>query len=423
MPEQERFAFLPLLGPRLNKMVRRGCLTIIDSRGQTSRFGREGEAPAATIRFHDRWLPLWIALNPPLATGEAYMAARLTIEAGDLRSFLEVVTGQPDQISEAPPIHFAGLLSRWLKRALGGNTHRRSARNVAHHYDLSRDFYALFLDKAMHYSCAYFPKGDETLEEAQAAKVRHIAAKLCLSPGQSVLDIGSGWGSLALALGQMARVRVEGITLSCEQLIAARQRVSEAGFDDTIAFELRDYRHVTGTFDRIVSVGMLEHVGFAQFDGYFSKVAQLLAPDGVALIHAIGYWHTATGTDTWTQRYIFPGGHIPSLSEIIPAIERSGLLVTDIEILRLHYAETLRHWHRRFTAHKTTVRDMYGDEFCRMWEFYLAAAEMSFRNRPLMVFQIQLAHRRDAVPLTRDYIAEAEARLAANGSSPLEVAA
>ena len=266
----------------------------------------------------------------------------------------------------------------------------------------------------MHYSCAYFAEGTETLEAAQAAKVRHIAAKLCLSPGQAVLDIGSGWGSLALALAQLGKVRVKGVTLSAEQLAVARARARDACASHEVVFELEDYRDVVGNFDRIVSVGMLEHVGFSQFDGYFSKVADLLATDGVALIHAIGRWDKNPGTDAWTERYIFPGGYIPSLSEVIPAIERSGLMVTDVEILRLHYAETLHHWSQRFAVNRAAAQAMYGDEFCRMWEFYLGAAEMSFRERPLMVFQIQLTHRRDAVPWTRDYITTAEARLSAS---------
>ncbi len=404
-----RPAFLPVLEPVLRRIVQNGRLTIIDSRGGVTHFGQLGEAGAvATIRFHTRWLPLRIAMNPGLATGEAYMRGDLTIEEGDLRSFLMVATDQREQIRETRWIACLNAVLKWVTWAVGGNNRRRAARNVAHHYDLGNDFYRLFLDREMHYSCAYFPTGTETLEEAQAAKARHIAAKLCLEPGNRVLDIGSGWGSLAMVLAQRAPVQVTGVTLSREQLQAARSRVEQAGLAGAISFELQDYRDVTGTFDRIVSVGMLEHVGFAQFEGYFRKVAQLLDPDGVALIHAIGRSDDNGGPDPWTQRYIFPGGYIPSLSEVIPAIEHSGLIVTDIEILRLHYAETLRHWSERFADRRASALAMYGEEFCRMWEFYLAAAEMSFRNRPLMVFQIQLAHRKTTVPLTRDYIARAE---------------
>jgi cyclopropane-fatty-acyl-phospholipid synthase len=404
-----RSAFLPLLGPVLHRIVQNGRLTIIDWRGGVTHFGKSDEAgPVATIRFHTRWLPLRIAMNPGLATGEAYMRGDLTIEEGDLRSFLMVATDQHEQIRETRAIKLLNSGLKWVIWAVGGNNRRRAARNVSHHYDLGNDFYRLFLDREMHYSCAYFPTGTETLEEAQAAKARHIAAKLCLEPGNRVLDIGSGWGSLAMVLAQRAPVQVTGVTLSREQLQAARTRVDQAGLAGAISFEYQDYRDVTGTFDRIVSVGMLEHVGFAQFEGYFAKVAQLLDRDGVALIHAIGRSDDNGGPDPWTQRYIFPGGHIPSLSEVIPAIEHSGLIVTDIEILRLHYAETLRHWSARFAERRASALAMYGEEFCRMWEFYLAAAEMSFRNRPLMVFQIQLAHRKNSVPLTRDYIARAE---------------
>ena len=410
-----RSAFLPLLGPVLRKIIRNGRLTIIDWRGGASSFGQEAAGPdfagpVATIRFHSRWLPLRIAMSPALAAGEAYMRGDLTIEEGDLRSFLAVVTDQREQIRETGVVALLNAVLKWVTWAAGGNNRRRAARNVAHHYDLGTDFYRLFLDRNMHYSCAYFQTGAETLEEAQAAKARHIAAKLCLEPGNRVLDIGSGWGSLAMVLAQRAPVHVTGVTLSREQLQAARTKVDQEGLAGAINFAFQDYRDVTGQFDRIVSVGMLEHVGFAQFEGYFGKVAQLLDRDGVALIHAIGRSDDQGGPDPWTQRYIFPGGYIPSLSEVIPAIERSGLVITDIEILRLHYAETLRHWSERFADRRASANAMYGEEFCRMWEFYLAAAEMTFRNRPLMVFQIQLAHRKNAVPLTRDYIARAESQ-------------
>ena len=330
--------------------------------------------------------------------------------------------GQSKPVQEPRWSWWLTQVKKWAVWATGGNNRRRSARNVEHHYDLSSDFYRLFLDRNMHYSCAYFATGQETLEEAQAAKARHIAAKLCLEPGKTVLDIGSGWGSLAMVLARQ-NAQVTGVTLSREQIEVARQSAEQAGLAHAVSFALQDYRDVTGSFDRVVSVGMLEHVGFAQFDTYFAKVAQLLDRDGVALIHAIGRSDNNGGPDPWTQRYIFPGGYIPSLSEVLPAIERSGLVVTDIEILRLHYAETLRHWAERFQARRAAARAMYGEEFCRMWEFYLAGAEMGFRNRPLMVFQIQLAHRKDAVPLTRNYIAEAENQPATTPRAPFGVVA
>lgn len=299
---------------------------------------------------------------------------------------------------------------------MGGNRRRCSVRNAVHHYDLSADFYRLFLDRNMHYSCAYFETGSETLEEAQAAKARHIAAKLFLKPKQRILDIGSGWGSMALMLARETGVTVKGVTLSTAQLKTARDRAAKLRLSNRVEFALQDYRDVVGQFDRIVSIGMLEHVGRLHLGSYFGKINELLAPDGVALVHSIGRWDANTGPDPWTDRYIFPGGHIPSLSEVIPSIEASGLLVTDIEILRLHYAETLRHWSDRFAARRETALTFYNEKFCRMWEFYLAAAEISFRNRPLMVFQIQLAHKRDAVPLTRNYIDIAEDQLAQKSS-------
>ncbi len=408
---QNKQAFLPVFGRVIRNTVKQGCLTVIDSRGGSTQFGNPGEEPSATIRFHDRWLPLRIALNPSLAAGEAYMHGRLTIEQGDLRSFLAVATTNMHLLDKTAYLRTLGRLAIRTAAAFGGNRRKRARRNVERHYDLPPEFYALFLDRDLHYSCAYFPTGKETIEQAQTAKVRHIMAKLCLGRGQRVLDIGSGWGSLALAMAAEAQVIVKGITLSGQQLEKARERARQAGdLAGRAEFALEDYRDVAGTFDRIVSVGMLEHVGRAHLDTYFARVADLLDNSGVALIHSIGRWDGSTGPDPWTERYIFPGSHVPALSEVIPAIERSGLLVTDIEILRLHYAETLRHWFARFTEHRASAAAMYGEEFCRMWEFYIAGAEIGFRNRPLMVFQIQLAHRRDAVPLTRDYIAMAEHR-------------
>lgn len=405
-------AYLPILGRILTKIIKHGRLTVIDSQGRTSHFGTERTGPSVTIRLHDRWLPLRIALNPSLATGEAYMNGRLTIVKGNLQSFLMVVTGSLEPLYATAFMRSCNRVSIAIRRAIGGNRRHRSAQNVAHHYDLSADFYRLFLDQDMHYSCAYFETGTETLEEAQAAKARHIAAKLFLKSGLKILDIGSGWGSMALMLAREKGVHVTGVTLSKAQLETARNRAAQSGLSNRVAFALQDYRDVAGQFDRIVSIGMLEHVGREHLGSYFDKVSQLLAPNGVAVIHSIGRWDANTGPDPWTDRYIFPGGHIPSLSEVIPAIEASGLLVTDVEILRLHYAETLRHWSDRFSANREKVRILYDEKFCRMWEFYLAAAEMSFRNRPLMVFQIQLAHKREALPLTRNYIGIVEDQLA-----------
>jgi cyclopropane-fatty-acyl-phospholipid synthase len=281
---------------------------------------------------------------------------------------------------------------------------------VAHHYDLSGRLYSLFLDRDRQYSCAYFPRGDETLEEAQIAKKRHIAAKLCLDrPDVTVLDIGSGWGGLALTLARDYGARVTGVTLSTEQLAESRARTVAEGLEDRVSFKLLDYRAVDRKFDRIVSVGMFEHVGVGHYREFFDTVARALNPDGVALLHAIGRSDGPGFTNPWIAKYIFPGGYCPALSEVLPRVEKSTLIATDIEVLRLHYAETLRNWRRRFAANRDTITSLYDERFCRMFEFYLCGAEIAFRREGHMVFQIQLAHRQTAVPLTRDYITAFEA--------------
>jgi cyclopropane-fatty-acyl-phospholipid synthase len=281
----------------------------------------------------------------------------------------------------------------------------RAQRNIAHHYDLNGRLYSLFLDRDRQYSCAYFNRGDETLEEAQLAKKRHIADKLCLDrPDLRVLDIGCGWGGLALTLARDYGARVTGITLSQEQLAAARDRAVAEGLEDRVSFELMDYRAISQRFDRIVSVGMFEHVGIGYYQTFFDTLARILTPDGIALLHAIGRSGGPTSTNAWIDKYIFPGGYSPALSEVMPSVERSGLVATDIEILRLHYAETLRHWRWRFAANRDTIASIYDERFCRMFEFYLCGSELAFRRGGHMVFQIQLAARQDAVPLTRDYL-------------------
>lgn len=332
------------------------------------------------------------------------MDGTLTIEAGDVRQLLALVTGNFTAFEQRPLHGVGSWLSRRLRTFLRSNGPLRSRRNVAHHYDLSGTLYDLFLDADQQYSCAYFVDEAATLEQAQAAKKRHIAAKLLLAPGQRVLDIGCGWGGLAIELARDYGVDVTGITLSDKQLQSARRRAERAGLGDRVRFELMDYRSIEGCFDRIVSVGMFEHVGARNYGAFFSKVRDSLAPDGIALLSAIGRMAPPTVPDPWISKYIFPGGYIPSLSETLAAIEPSHLWVTDIEILRVHYAETLKRWFDRFERHRAEAAALYDERFCRMWEFYLAACEMLFRNGPLMVFHMQLARRRDAVPLTRDYI-------------------
>lgn len=398
---------MPVISTLLRRMIKSGELAVIDWNGCRHGFGDPASANRCAIQIHDRGFPLKVLSSPSLALGEAYMDGRLTIELGDIRSFLQIVTSNLRALEESRLERLrlrAGRFVRLFRR----NPKPRARRNVSHHYDLSGELYRLFLDPDLQYSCAYFPTGEETLEAAQEAKKRHLAAKLLVQPGQSVLDIGSGWGGLALELAAQADARVKGITLSTEQLEVARERAKAAGLADRVSFELQDYREIDEQFDRIVSVGMFEHVGTAHYDQFFATVARCLKKDGVAVIHSIGRRAPPGGMDPWITKYIFPGSYVPSLSEVLPAIERSGLWTTDIEILRLHYADTLKSWYERFQTHRAEAKALYDERFCRMWEFYLAACEMMFRNGDLMVFQVQLAHERDDVPLTRDYITDYE---------------
>ncbi len=389
----------------LESALDHGRLTLIDPRGHPHRLG-PGGPPEVTVRLHDRALPRRLLWQTELAAGEAYMAGRLTVEQGTLRDFLALATGCATALGRTGWQRLLHRIERPLRWLHQFNPLRRARRNVAHHYDLSHEFYALFLDADLQYSCAYFARGDETLEQAQALKKRHIAAKLLLTPGMRVLDIGCGWGGLALDLARHDGVVVTGLTLSSEQLQWAQSRAQDAGLAEQVQFALRDYREEQGRYDRIVSVGMFEHVGVDHYRHFFRALGRMLATDGVALVHAIGRVDPPGGTNAWTRKYIFPGGYCPALSEVLVAVEKSGLWVTDLEILRLHYAETLRHWFERFQARRERARALYDERFCRMWEFYLASAEMAFRHGRLMVFQLQLAHRPDAVPLTRDYLCQ-----------------
>ncbi|MEW5726545.1 MAG: cyclopropane-fatty-acyl-phospholipid synthase family protein [Pseudomonadota bacterium] len=403
---------MPLLVFVLGRLIRRGDLTVVMPDGRAHRFGGPPLAgvPPVTIRIHDPRTARDLALRPALEAGEAYMDGRLTIEDGSLADFLAIGCANLEHHDRGRPMIQA------LVRGLGLldqiNPADRARRNVAQHYDLTGRLYDLFLDADRQYSCAYFPRPGMSLEEAQDAKKRHIAAKLRLADGQRVLDIGCGWGGLALALARVARVEVLGITLSREQLDTARRRAAEAGLADRVRFEPADYRHVEGRFDRIVSVGMFEHVGRAHFRAFFRRLGDLLAPDGVALLHSIGRAWGPGATNPWMRKYIFPGGYSPALSEVLPAVERAGLWVTDIEILRLHYAHTIAEWRRRFATHRAEIAELTDERFCRMWEFYLAGAEMAFLHQGHMVFQMQLTRDPLAVPLTRDYMVDAERALA-----------
>jgi cyclopropane-fatty-acyl-phospholipid synthase len=396
----------------LAKAICAGTLRVTTANGTTFTLG-DGSGTPVAIRFKTHAVERGVLFDPELRFGEAYMDGTLVVEEGTIADVLAVILGQ--RRDGKPPFWARPQwLVRYLyRRLMQFNPRPRARRNVAHHYDLDGQLYSLFLDADRQYSCAYFETPDQSLDDAQLAKKRHLAAKLLLERGQRVLDIGCGWGGLALYIAELTGARVTGITLSQEQHALADVRAAEKRLSDTIEFRLQDYRDVDERFDRIVSVGMFEHVGVGYYETFFRKCASLLDDDGVMLLHAIGRSEGPNVTNPWIAKYIFPGGYIPALSEVLPAIERSGLLVTDIETLRLHYAETLKHWRERFLAHRDEAERLYDARFVRMWEFYLAAAEMAFREQAMMVFQIQLTKRQGVVPMTRDYIMRETARLRA----------
>ncbi|MDT7935315.1 MAG: cyclopropane-fatty-acyl-phospholipid synthase family protein [Sphingomonadaceae bacterium] len=373
-----------------------------------------------TIRLRNRWIANLLALDPEYQLGPTYMDGDLTIERGSIGSFMELIGRNLGFHPGAGALGKArDLLGRLVART---NSAALARRNVAHHYDLSEGFFRLLLDDDLQYSCAYFAEPGMTLEQAQATKKAHIAAKLDLAARQRVLDIGCGWGGLALSLAKAADVNVTGITLSAEQLRIASARAAAEGLADRVHFELVDYRTVRGRFDRIVSVGMFEHVGREYLGDYFGAIDRLLANDGVALIHFIARKDAGAGSDRWTRRYIFPGGYIPSVSQALAALEPTGLWPTDAEMLRLHYASTLRCWRQRASAHRAVIEELYGARFYRMWEYYLASCEMSFRFNGLMVLQLQIARAVDTLPITRTYMAETEQRLRADMQAGLPAA-
>ena len=401
-----------ILDRLFKKMIRDGELTVIDASGKTHVYGvLNPDHSAVTVRFTDAATARRVAFNPALGAGEGFMDGRLIIEKGDIRQLVDLVTWNL-RWQRDNPIRFA----LWRQASIAAkfdqiNFARRSKRNVAHHYDLDDRLYDLFLDPHRQYSCAYFSDDKIGLDAAQEAKLAHIAAKLDLKRGQKVLDIGCGWGGLARYLHKVSGAEVLGITLSEEQLKYARVETERQGIADKVKFELIDYRALTGQFDRIVSVGMFEHVGFPHYPEFFNTIEALLEIDGVALVHSIARADGPGATDPWTAKYIFPGGYSPALSQIVPAIEKAWLWITDIEVLRLHYAHTIRHWYDRCEAKKTDIIAIYDERFYRMWMFYLAAAMSAFNNDGHMNVQIQLTKRRDTLPLRRDYIGEIEKTL------------
>jgi cyclopropane-fatty-acyl-phospholipid synthase len=394
----------------LSGFIRRGSITFTTATGARFSCG-DGTGDPVEARFLTTAAEIRILLHPELALGEAFMDGSFVVERGSIADALAILMAQPDVLPGWAKLQWwARYFFRHFRQL---NLRGRSRRNVAHHYDLDHHLYGLFLDADRQYSCAYFETPDATLDDAQLAKKRHLAAKLLIGSGQRVLDIGSGWGGLGLYLAETLGADVTGITLSTEQLQASRARAAERNLTRSAKFLLRDYRDIDGRFDRIVSVGMFEHVGFSFYETFFRRCADLLTDDGVMVLHSIGRSEGPDATNPWTAKYIFPGGYMPALSEVLPAIERAGLIVCDIEILRLHYAETLKAWRQRFMARREEAVQLYDERFARMWEFYLASAEMAFRKQNLMNFQIQLARRQGVVPMTRDYIFHAEAKLRA----------
>jgi cyclopropane-fatty-acyl-phospholipid synthase len=398
-----------LLDILLRRIVREGCLTFIDAGGATHRYG-DGRGRQVTVQIADKRLERHLVLDPQLALGEGYMQGRLKMIEGRIYDLLALLLSNIQHQPE--PRWTRGLvIARYLiRRLMQFNPSGRAQRNVAHHYDINGAIYDLFLDRDRQYSCAYFTEG-ATLEEAQLAKKRHLAAKLAIGEGQRVLDIGSGWGGLGLYLAKIAHCEVTGVTLSQEQLKISQERAAREGLSRVARFEFKDYRKVGGQYDRIVSVGMFEHVGVNHYVTFFRKVRDLLADEGTAVIHTIGRSEPPTVTNPFIAKYIFPGGYIPALSEMVAAIERSGLMISDLEVLRLHYADTLRAWRERFLANWDKAAGILDEKFCRMWEFYLAGSETAFRYQNLVVFQVQLVKRIGALPTTRDYMLTDERRL------------
>lgn len=396
-----------LLDRLLRRAITMGAVEVKTAGGRLYRYGEPDAAPLK-IRLTDKRTEGAIGRNPALGAGEAFMDGRLLVENGGIEDLIDLISRNL-RWDRANPLR----VSLWNQQRLAArwdelNARARSKRNVAHHYDLSDQLYDLFLDEERQYSCAYFRPGNDgpetDLQQAQYDKLDHIAKKLRLQPGMRVLDIGCGWGGLARHIHKVSGAEVLGITLSEEQLAYARRRAEQLGLAGKVRYELMDYRDAKGPFDRIVSVGMFEHVGRPNYRTFFEKLAELLAPDGVALLHTIGRSGGPGATDPWTAKYIFPGGYTPALSELAPHIERAYLWVDDLENWRLHYMKTLEHWLRRCQARKAEIIGLYDERFWRMWEFYLAGSVMAFRHDDHCVFQLQLSRQRDAVPITRDYL-------------------
>ncbi len=397
-----------LLSSLLTRFIRTGTLNLIDADGDRRVFGGRAAGPSVTIRLHERALYAKLALNPELHAGEAYMDGTLTFESGSgVGDLMHLFSLNREGLGAHGSQRALRRVWRAVKRRQQANPARAAAANARHHYDISTDIYRLFLDEGLNYSCGFFedPEND-SLERAQTAKLQRATAKLRLRPGMTVAEIGSGWGSFAIHIARTTGARVVAINVSPEQIRVARQRAAQAGVDDLVEFRELDYRALAGRFDRVVSVGMMEHVGIGHFDEYFGKVRELLANDGYAFVHCIGRMRPPGTTGPFIRKHIFPGAYVPSLSEVFAATERTALWVADMEVLRLHYHYTLRHWRERFAANRERVAALAGERFCRMWEYYLAAVEVGFLNGSNMVFQLLLSTRNDAVPIVRDVLME-----------------
>ena len=408
-----------LLDKMLAGYVKRGELTVVDHNGKVYRYGApDTEFRPVTVRLADSKVVRQVASDPGLGAAEAYMDGRLIVEEGDLLDLVNIIRGSHKWEDSAGTNKFLRKGGKLQHRLSQLNWRKAARENVAHHYDVGNDFYRLFLDADLQYSCGYFTDLSHSIEQAQLDKKTHVAAKLRLKPGMKVLDIGCGWGGLALYLNRVADVDVLGITLSKEQLDVARQRAAEAGVSDRVKFELLDYRDVTGRFDRIASVGMLEHVGQPFYRTYFRKIRELLADDGIAVVHTMARLGGPGTTDKFMLKYIFPGGYLPALSEMVAASEQAKLIMADCETWRLHYVHTIARWYERYQANHDKIVAMYDERFYRLYQFYLAVSLTMFRDAAMGVYQLQYLRRREATPITRNYMFEDEERLRAKAGPP-----
>ena len=388
----------------LNGLVKEDGFELVDANSKSYLIGKPKKENPIRFKILDKKLHWKLLLNPDLYLGEAYTNGSIVIENGTLTEFLDIALKNVGRQSTNSITNALGKFRRVYRYITNFNLIGKSKENVAHHYDISNKFYDLFLDEKRQYSCAYFKNEDDTLEVAQNNKIDHIIKKLNLKPNQKVLDIGCGWGTLALDIAKKTQCEVVGITLSKNQLEQAQQKAKEMNLENQVEFRLADYRQLNEKFDRVVSVGMFEHVGRKFYNKYFNKVFDILNEDGVALIHTIGSVNPPRGPQPWITKYIFPGGYTPSLSEVSLPIEKSGLIISDIEVLRMHYAHTLKNWKERFMSKKGEVLEMFDEKFFRMWEFYLVSCEMAFKWSDQVVFQFQLTKKFKATPITRDYI-------------------